>query len=96
MIETHLTPLNTRFRSAANYSSLPREASLFEEKWQEVLTAVRTVLNEGSECFQSKKTAYQTQLKKVRDNANVAIRNAMQVNKISFFKSNFFIPIVNE
>lgn len=89
MIETHLTPLNTRFRSAANYSTLPREASLFEEKWQEMLTAVRIVLNEGSECFQSKKTAYQTQLKKVRDNANVAIRNAMQVRKLVYLEAMF-------
>lgn len=79
MIETHLTPLNTRFRSAAHYQSLPREATIMEEKYQDLLQMLRLVLQEGSECFQSKKLAYQAQMKKVRDNANVAIRNAMQV-----------------
>lgn len=86
MIETHLSPINTRFRSAAHYASLPREASLLEEKWLEVINSIRLVLQEGSECFHSKKVAYQAQLKKVRDNANVAIRNAMQVGD-EIFKS---------
>lgn len=78
-MDVQLTPLNSRFRSAAHYQTLPREATLLEEKWSEMLTSVRNALYEGSEVFQSKKVAYQTQLKKVQSNANTAIRNAMQV-----------------
>lgn len=81
-------PLNSRFRSAAHYQTLPREATLMEEKWTEMLTAVRNVLYEGGEVFQSKKVAYQTQLKKVQSNANAAIRNAMQVSSSGDFQSN--------
>lgn len=79
VIDTHLSPFNTRFRSAAHYESLPREATIFEEKYQELLQNIRGVLHEGADGFHTKKIAFQTQLKKIRDNANVAIRNAMQV-----------------
>lgn len=79
IIDTHLSPFNTRFRSAAHYESLPREATIFEENYQELLQLIRDVLHEGADCFHTKKLAFQTQLKKIRDNANVAIRNAMQV-----------------
>ena len=82
VIDTHLSPFNTRFRSAAHYESLPREATIFEEKYQELLQLIRGVLDEGADGFHTKKIAFQTQLKKIRDNANVAIRNAMQVLRL--------------
>eukprot|EP01033_Poteriospumella_lacustris_P011834 gene11835-8432_t len=81
VIDTHLSPFNTRFRSAAHYESLPREATIFEEKYQELLQLIRGVLHEGADGFHTKKIAFQTQLKKIRDNANVAIRNAMQIER---------------
>ena len=81
VIDTHLSPFNTRFRSAAHYESLPREATIFEEKYQELLQNIRGVLHEGADGFHTKKIAFQTQLKKIRDNANVAIRNAMQIER---------------
>jgi hypothetical protein len=77
-----LSPIHTKFRSAAQYVTIPREASLCEERWQETLLSFKEVLMEMQSCFQTKKKAYQQQLTKIQESSNMALRNAMQV---SFF-----------
>lgn len=64
-------------------SSLPgsftKETGSLEEAWLDQFAAIQDVLREICECLSSRKAAYRAQLQRVRDNANTAIRNSMQV-----------------
>lgn len=74
-----MQPLSKRFRGVASFQHIPREAIIFEDQFDQHLQSIRSVISECCECFQRKRVAYQSQLKRVRDNSNMAIRNVMQV-----------------
>lgn len=73
----HLQPLTKRFRGG--FQHIPREAIMLKDQYEQHLQSIRNVIVGCCECFQRKRVAYQSQLRRVRDNSNMAIRNVMQV-----------------
>ena len=57
---------------------LPKEAELLSTSNNELQRAAWACIKAVSECFDCRKTMYLTQLKKVREQSNMATRNAVQ------------------
>lgn len=57
---------------------LPKEAELLSNSNSELQRAAWACVKAVSECFDCRKTMYLTQLKKVREQSNMATRNAVQ------------------
>jgi hypothetical protein len=58
---------------------LPREATLLYESEKKLERLVDKMLKSFVECMQTRKNFYSTQIKKLRDQCNLAIRQALQV-----------------
>ena len=70
--------VNQSFNSS--FVAAPREAQQLSNSAQELQSAAYQCIKAVSECFDSRKTIYLTQLKKIRETSNMATRNAVQVN----------------
>jgi DNA repair exonuclease SbcCD ATPase subunit len=65
-------------RTYVSSAAVPKEAHILENSSTELQSAAAMCIKAVSECLQSRKTIYLTQLKKIRDTSNMATRNAVQ------------------
>lgn len=65
-------------RSYISSAPVPKEAMILENSSTELQNAASMCIKAVSECLQSRKTIYLTQLKKIRETSNMATRNAVQ------------------
>lgn len=74
-------PENNPFRSQYSFSAsitVPREVQMLDTCSSELRAAAHACIKAVVECFDSRKTIYLTQLKKIRETSNMATRNAVQ------------------
>lgn len=72
---------NNPFDSHYSFASsivAPKEVIMLDTCSAELRTAAQACIKAVSECFDSRKTIYLTQLKKIRETSNMATRNAVQ------------------
>ena len=70
-------PFRSKYSFAASIA-VPREVQMLDTCSSELRTAAQACINAVVECFDSRKTIYLTQLKKIRETSNMATRNAVQ------------------
>lgn len=72
---------NSHGRMSSSFLSctvMPKEAELLSNSSNELQRAAWACIKAVSECFDCRKTMYLTQLKKIREQSNMATRNAVQ------------------
>ena len=61
-------------------NNLPKEAFILFESAKSLNSNIKQLLIQLSNCFNTRKVFYNSQLIKIRDNANISIRQAIQVS----------------
>lgn len=74
---------------------LPREATLLYESEKKLEQLVDKMLKSFVECMKTRKEVYSSQIKKTRDQCNLAIRQALQVNTCPVNKTKILIKSFN-